>query len=464
MKIETINLDKERQLITLLTMNDSFCASIMPVFIPDVLTSLYARNVGAWCKEYYEQYRMAPKASIQDIFRQRAVSMTNADLADSIKVFLDRLTADYKASLYNNLPYYVDEATDYLRVLGLLEHCNKVTALTNSGKLDQAEAEIATFKQSKAVRVSGISLVRDTDTIVTMLSAVDTPLFKLDGDLGKVAGSFYRKDFMAGLSSMKGSKSWFLQYVDQCAALSGLKVCHIDLEMRVEEPLQRFVRGMLSAPIKDMDVNIPKFVSYDAEPNEHSLYHVEHQIVHKTGVPMDVDKLRQELYYRLHSGGDIMIFSMPSGATTVRDIEALLDNLERYQGYVPDVLTIDYCDLLGSAERDYRQKLNDIWLNLRRVVQERNIFGATVTQSTRAGVSGKELNSEDISEDIRKLAHVTTFLSIYGTDDQKKNDTCFVKCLETRARRETWDSAMVLQCLDIGRWYLDSRLKNQVTA
>lgn len=461
MKIETINMDNERKLTTLLIMNDKFCDEIVPILRPDTLTSPYAKNVAEWVIQYYNAYKTAPKKAIMDVYAQHAVTSRNVELMDSIKLFLDKAVSEYNPDTYTNLPFFVDEAGKYLRVQNLNEHCAKVSALAAAGKLEQAEAEMTKFKQTGIVQCTGISLRRDTDKIISALDSVKEPLFRFPGDLGKVCGGFYRQDFCATLSSMKGGKSWFLQFMDETAAVSGLKVCHIDLEMRIEEPLQRFVRGILAAPLDECDVSIPRFSCFDEEPTDTSMYRIEHQLVHKMGIIRDRERLHQLLSYRLPAGGDIMLYSMPAGATTVKDIEALLDNLERYQGYVPDVLTIDYCDLMGSHETDYRQKLNDIWLNLRRVAQERNLFVATVTQSTRAGVSGKELNSEDISEDIRKLAHVTNFLGLYSTDEQKKNDYCFIKCFETRTRRQTWDSAVVLQCLDIGRWYVDSRLKGR---
>jgi hypothetical protein len=461
MKIETINLDNERKLIILLIMNNKFCDAVIPVLKPETLSSPYAKTVAGWIQEYYAAYKTAPEKSIFDVYTQHVSLMHNEELSDSIKVFLDKVVAEYDPNMYTNLPFYIKEATVYLRAQNLNEHCIKVSALTSSGKLDQAEAEIAKFNQIGVPQCTGISLLRDTDRIITAMAAVQEPLFRFPGALGIVCGDFFRQDFCAALSTMKGGKSWFLQYLDESAALSGLKVCHIDLEMRVEEPLQRFVRGILAQPLDEGDISVPKFVCFDEVQTDTSMYRIEHQIIHKMGVSRNKEKLQQELSYRLHDGGDIMLFSMPSGATTVKDIESLLDNLERYQNYVPDVLTIDYCDVMGSYEKDYRQKLNDIWINLRRVAQQRNIFVSTVTQSTRAGVSGKELNSEDISEDIRKLAHVTNFLGLYSTDDQKKNDYCFVKCFETRTRRQTWDSAVVLQCLDIGRWCIDSRLKSQ---
>ena len=462
MKIETVNLNKERKLITLLIMNDSFCSSIVSILKPEVLVTPYAQTVADWAKEYYEKYNVAPKSNISDVYEEHVSTIRNTDLLENIKVFLGSLATDYHAEMYTNLPFYVDEAETYLRVLGLKAHCTRVVALAECGKLSQAEAEAGKFNQVAVAKNVGISVLNDAEKVVKLLTSANAPsLFSFPGALGDVIGEVHRQDFYACVARMKGTKSWHLLNIDETAAKAGCKVLHVDLEMREEEPLSRFVRSLLWKPLQDADVVMPKFVCDDAIPTNSSMWRIEPVTVHKKGIVLNPVTLKNEIYQRLH-GDNIRIVSLPSGSTTVKDIEALLDNLAKYENYVPDVLTIDYCDLLGSKERDTRDKLNDIWLNLRRVAQERNIFVATVTQSNRAGTSGKELKASDISEDIRKLAHVTHFTTAYGTEEQMKNGYYCVRLLDTRYKRYVWESAIVTQCFDIGRGYVDSRLESKV--
>ena len=462
MKIETVNLNKERKLITLLIMNDSFCSSIVSILKPEVLVTPYAQTVADWAKEYYEKYNVAPKSNISDVYEEHVSTIRNTDLLENIKVFLGSLATDYHAEMYTNLPFYVDEAETYLRVLGLKAHCTRVVALAECGKLSQAEAEAGKFNQVAVAKNVGISIMEDTGKVVKLLTSANAePLFTFQGALGEVVGAFHRQDFYAALSRMKGAKSWHILHLVEAAARAGCRVLHIDLEMREEEPTSRFVRGLLWKPLKEADIMMPTFVCDDAIPTAHSMWRIEQRAVHKQGIDLEENSLRSEIYQRMH-GDYVRIVSLPSGSTTVKDIEALLDNLAKYKNYVPDVVTIDYCDLLGSKARDTRDKLNDIWLNLRRVAQERNICVGTVTQSTRSGTNGKELKQSDISEDIRKLAHVTHFTALYGTPEQEKNGYYCIKCLDTRYKRHVYEPAIITQCFDIGRGYVDSRLESKV--
>jgi replicative DNA helicase len=91
-------------------------------------------------------------------------------------------------------------------------------------------------------------------------------------------------------------------------------------------------------------------------------------------------------------------------------------------GWVPDVIVIDYADLLAQnfGKSDVREKINDVWIGLRALSQTMNCLVVTATQANRASYNVKAITMEHASEDKRKNAHVTGMVAINQTPEEKK--------------------------------------------
>ena len=63
-----------------------------------------------------------------------------------------------------------------------------------------------------------------------------------------------------------------------------------------------------------------------------------------------------------------------NGTLSVQNIKSLLDIWERGITFLPDIIIIDYADLLepDGSVRDFRQQQNLIWKGLRALAQQKN--------------------------------------------------------------------------------------------
>lgn len=456
MKLETINLSRERKLITLLVMNTEFCNTIMHILNTRELKTPYSRFVADWVKEYYEMYGKAPEASIQSIFEAKRPLLNDDEILVSIATFLENLAEDFDPTQYKDMQYHIDDCEEYMRSLHLEAFQDKLHTKVSTGKLDEAEALVAEFKRIGVPQSQGVSMMEDIDVFEKAFNEESlTPLFKLDGDMGKLF-TFYRGDLSAVLSASKAGKSWHLLGVTECAVKAGLTVLHVNLEMRETELYQRFWRGINYAPMYDQIVHTPVFKA-DREPGkEAEIYRVMTSTAERKAVDFkDKDAIRAKMKMK-YSGGDVIFVTLPSYSTTVADIETVISNLEYYKGINIDVLVVDYADILGSKETEYRHKMNDIWMNLRKLAQTRNIHVTTVSQTNAEGLNGKEITLSAIAEDKRKIAHVASLVGLWGTEEERLAGKVFMKNLVSRYRLDTHDTVCVLQQLDIGRFHTDS--------
>jgi hypothetical protein len=167
--------------------------------------------------------------------------------------------------------------------------------------------------------------------------------------------------------------------------------------------------------------------------------------------------------YRAMYGSRIRLQCYPRFSATLSQIEQDLDYLEYYEGFRPDIIVIDYADILmPERERgDHRHEVNETWMALARMADERDCIVFTATQSTKKSWDAKRTKGSDTSEDYRKAAHATFMLAISQTPGEKRQGLMRISI--AFAREVEFDSeryVTVLQQLSTGQPLLDSEYFN----
>lgn len=155
------------------------------------------------------------------------------------------------------------------------------------------------------------------------------------------------------------------------------------------------------------------------------------------------------------------LFCYPPATLTVSQISAQLDILQQQEGFVPDVIVIDYADLLDvepSARRlEYRHQINASWMAMRALSQTRRCALITATQSKLETRKKSQVDQWDTSEDKRKLAHVTAMLALNQTPAEKRQGLMRISNIAMRDDDfDTEKNVAVLQCLAAGKPYIIS--------
>lgn len=166
----------------------------------------------------------------------------------------------------------------------------------------------------------------------------------------------------------------------------------------------------------------------------------------------------EEGYKRIQKqamSGQFRVMCVPPRTLSVAQIEAQLD-LYQQEGFVPDVIVVDYADILddepGSHKEDMRNRINISWMAMRRLSQERNCAFITATQAKLEARKKARVDQWDTSEDKRKLAHVTAMLALNQTPAEKRDGIMRVSVLAAREMDfDTEYNVEVLQCLELGR-------------
>ena len=149
----------------------------------------------------------------------------------------------------------------------------------------------------------------------------------------------------------------------------------------------------------------------------------------------------------------------PNSTLNINKIRSILDKWEEREGFVPDVILIDYADILAPERNniEFRHQQNESWKAMRALSQERHACVLTVTQAAATSYGKANLDLSDFSEDKRKYAHVTGMFVLNQTPEEKRSG--IIRFGALMVREDAFDinhNVHVLQCLQIGRPYISS--------
>lgn len=461
MKRTKVTMDPERILMTNLIVSDQFLREIMPIFRPELLKSGYAREVALWITEYWEKYKTSPGKDIQNIYEHKRQNLMDEDEAENIAEFLSRLSRDWEKNQVNNVEFAVNSAISYLKMRSLEVLKDRLEDSLSVGDVLQGEQVVANYTRIAPPQGEGVDLLRDPIKVASAFINEDEGLFQYPGALGQIAGRFNRGDFVSFLAPMKRGKTWFLWYTAETALYSGYKVLFITLEMTEPQMIRRAWQSLMGSPKEDCEVKLPYFEPLD---DDEERWRVRERMEKRKRVDTSEVKKYQDILRKRFRTGEVRIVSFPAFSASVDDIDATIDNMVYYDNFIPDVIIIDYADIVAPARNfrgDYRHQVDDIWKRLRRMAQERNVLLVTVSQSDRSTFYS-DVTEINVAEDIRKLAHVTCMLGLSQTKEEAERQIMRVSQVAIREGKRAFDQAVVLYCFDVGRPVLDSRLKKEV--
>ncbi len=460
MKVVKVDLTQERKVVTNFIVSDQFVKELAPVTKPQLFRSSYAKLVVGWVLEYYEHFKQAPGKNIKDLFQSKAEFIQDEDTKDSIAEFLTRLSKDWEATKAHNIEFSIKQGYTYLKTRSLDQLKDSISNALLEGNIPQAEQLVGSYSRLEPSLGEGVSILKDSGRVSAAFMEEEEVLFSFPGALGLVVGKFSRGDFLGILAPMKRGKTWLMWYVAECAMLRSLKVVFFTLEMTENQMIRRSWQALTGLPKEKGEVKIPYFETMSEGAYEILSKTEEREKLDPSQVKVQQDKMR-----RLFRGGDVKIISLPAYSATVDDLELHLDNLAHYDNFEADVVVVDYADIVAPSKgiKDARHQLDDTWKRLRRMAQARDMFVCTASQAAKVTFE-RDVSQLDVAEDIRKLAHVTHMMALNQTPEESEQGIIRVSQIAIREGRKVFDQAVVLQCLDIGKTYLDSRLASQVPA
>jgi hypothetical protein len=485
----------EKMIITGLLVSERFNIDVGLRINPDMFQETWQRKLIRALLEYFKTYQQPCRTNVGTIVTDIRSELTDAEY-DLITYCLESISTDLdKANGSINEQLYTKTANTFLNSYILKAHAERITGLIACGKIDDALTEATTFQTSTSGATPNYHTIGDLKNY-GFLNHVDDEeddrvLFKFRGALNDLVGPLKRSWLVAFLGAMKRGKSNFLMETAYTAAIAGRKVYVALHEMQVEEWSDRLLStitgnalhpddfdnrpqfdcarnrdGSCTAPARCnrdiyMDGHNPKYrVCLQCEKVAGSNFKVCVSTPPSPIIVATQDSAREAIT-RLSFKDNVIVEKFDTGSANCQTMRNRLRQLQLDLGFYADVLVSDYADIQAPEDSrviDSRQRINDTWINLKRLADEFGILVATATQGTRITLEKEDIGATDISDSIKKAAHLDIMLGISQKEEEKMRGIIHLNTLLHRHRKFSESRVVtVLQHLETGQYALASR-------
>ena len=454
MRKERLDALNEKDIAVGLIVSDRYCREILPVLNPKFLEIDYIRILSSWIKEYFLEFNEAPKQNIIKLYRSRVTDLRDDALSDNILSLITNLDEN-PGNL--NEGFLIDESMKYIKKRSLLCLISDMEACVSMNDVEKAEDLLTKHRIVERSGSETISVMKNLDRVIESFDSEEDVLIKIPGAYGSVLGDIHREDFFAFIAPFKRGKTFALMDLAVRGFLNGLKVLFVSLEMGERSVVKRFWTAISGQISKDReDINYPRFVE------RNGVWGVEERRINKKACTIDDIKRMSGFIKRVARTWDIRVLAVPSYSLKAEKLEIKMEKLAYEEDFVPDMVVVDYADIMAPSEKnEYRQQLDSIWKRLRSLAQKWHCAVITASQTNREALYS-DADQQNVAEDIRKIAHVTSMVSINQTEDEKKKGIVRFKQLVIREESAEFRQAVCLQCLDLGKMVIDSRFDDEV--
>jgi len=357
------------KLIAALFKDRLFLQQICDILKPEFMESESNQWIIKIIIEYFDEYSSLPTLEVMKV---KLEDVDNDVLKATIVDTLKQVTKQFEAE---DIKFIEKEALDFCKNQTLKGAIMESVNLLQLGEYDSIKEKIDTAMKAGAERDIGHEYNIDIDdrftesTRKTVPSGWEVIDNLMDGGLGPgELGVFVAP---AGIG-----KSWGLVNVAANAVKKGLNVIHYTLELNGAYVGLRFDSVFTGIAAQNLK------------------YHIDE-------VKDCVEKLT----------GKLVVKYYPTKSATVNTIKAHLDRC-RIMGYAPDMIVVDYADLLRGTGKEIRHELGNIYEDLRGLAGENEIPVWTASQANRSALEDDVIGAEKIAESYSKIMTADFVLSL----------------------------------------------------
>jgi DnaB-like helicase C terminal domain len=454
--VENIFGVMQENALTALVFHDRGCPIIRNSIPIQAFSNAVYRKVAERAFAFYDVHKKPPKDHIADEL-ENELEGDNRELFSDVLRGMDRL----KESL--NLDYVLGKLDEFNRIYALRKNITESATALDAGDLEGAEQAISNYhSQRRYTEIEVYSIDKAADILLHHANRETTPLGVETYDSSGV-GPARKELFLYGAPSKSG-KSWFLSHVSRHALFYGWKVLFVTLEMSGPLVIVRMLQNLLSLPIRDDGKKDGTLVRYPellqqkmANGKKHALFGSNRKEFWRKSL-LRPDMVNEVVYKLGRMGKYVKNFKVverPTGTLTLTGLESILDRLESTDGFIPDLLVIDYADLMHIDVKDYRLNLGNIYRGIRGIAGERNIAVATATQLTRQSLGKVTRHMTHVAEDFSKIFTCDQFLVYSQTDIEE--ELGLARLLLAGDRHGGYKREIVIsQCYEVGQFLIQA--------
>ena len=371
----------------------------MPRIEESLFSDKVTRLIYCCIKLYYDKYNKQPTESVIDIFSEKVTNVTEEQhkaivgICDYIKK-PEQLNYDW---INDKTLEWIRERKFYAALISGAEKFDKGELDTSlSDKLDEALG--ITFDNTIGMEFGDAEERWEKYTSEAEHIPFDIEMFNVITKGGVTKGTLNL--FMS--SDSGGFKSGTMCHIAAGMLRAGYNVLYVSFEMAEDKIMERIDANLLDTKIDDL-TNFGK-----------------------EGFINRIQKIASK------TTGRFIVKQYPTSQCHVGHIRYLLKELKLKKNFIPDVIFLDYINIMASS----RMKGGDVGNSygyvkaiaeeIRGLAIEQNTVIFSATQSNRGGMGNEELSLADISESVGTIFTCDLIIGIITTPEfDARNVICF---------------------------------------
>lgn len=408
-----MRLDAFRHSVLSLAMvSDQFAATAASILQPRYFEVPAEQNLCRFIIEHYREFHSAPrKLAVRDRgYRYFNASKHLQNQLEDFDVLLDVVT-DMDEDAANQADYIQSRLVEFCREQALKDALLKSVDYIQKGKLDEVLPDIQkALSVGAELEGKGTYLLANADERESMQEArrtVPTGYQFMDEPM---KGGPAKGELVIIMAPPNVGKTSTLINLGVGAMKNRGKVAHFTLEM--QQPVVR------------------------AKYDQCFLKKTDEQL------QLDTDGARKLADWmkrtRLNLGADVYIKEFPAHRLTIEMLKAHLLLLKSRDSFVPDMIIVDYLDLMALPAhiKEEHHKLAWMGVELRALARYMDAATLTASQTNRGGQTKETSGGEDVAGDFTKLATADAMVSVNQTQKEQEEDEARIYWIKNRVGRK----------------------------
>lgn len=368
-------------------------------------------NIFGIVSSYYEKYKKLPN---DDFILQDAKQFVNT--RSPISEYEDELDliSNIDPDTVSNKEYLMDLVEKFAKQEAVKRAIAESVPLVKQEKFGEVEDKIKSALQVTRVVDNGLqyfSTLNDRWKRLHDKKEIDKFKLVFDKVNDSLEGGLNRKELAMVVAPPGVGKSLYLVNQGVTSLMEGRNVLYVSLEMAEDLVAQRFDSVMTRIPQSRL----------------------------KDSATILTLKERLALFQEKFNG-KLVIKEFPTGIASVNNIRSLLSQLENYEEFRPDVVIVDYLELLRpvreiDAEYQAQQRIAE---ELRGVAMEYNLLVHTATQTNRKGANVEIITDAELGDSYGKIRTCDFAMSLNQKSEEYDNGQMRGYIMKSRNGRARW--------------------------
>lgn len=417
-KLEQYGHNFQIKTLSVLLRDKEFLQQVADIVSPDFFDNEANKWIISKTLEYFNEFKTTPT---MEVFKVEVENIRNEIQQVAVK---EQLKETFKSTSSPDLDYVKQTFLDFCRNQTLKSALLSSVDLLEIGNYEDIRRLIDNALKAGVEKNLGHDYM---DAIEERYreearNTIETPWNEINSLVG---GGLGNGDLGLIVGNPGGGKSWALVAIGGHAVKLGYTVIHYTLELSDVYVGQRYDAFFTEIPVNEIKI-------------------------HKSTVKSKLEDMRGKLYIKQY----------PAGKANVNTILAHIDKC-RGQGIEPDLIVLDYADLLYTKNgKEKRDRLDDIYTSIRGMSTELNIPVWTASQVNRSGARSDIIEGDQISESYSKIMITDFALSLSRKTEDKENGTGRFHVMKNRYGADglSYDVSMDTS---IGKIEFNNRISNE---